>query len=142
MTETLCEFRYAGVQGSKRPENSAKLVVDCLNSTIGHQPLNNPSSTNAHNYWAANLRVVAMLLTVWFITSFVISIYFIDVFNSIKIGSLGLGFWFAQQGSIFVFVVLVLIYALGMDVIDRRYHVDHARPLDEEIASSENGDAQ
>ena len=80
--------------------------------------------SNSSNYWHANLRLVGVLLTIWFITSFVISIFFIETFNTIKIGSLGLGFWFAQQGSILVFVLLVLTYALGMDVVDRRYHVD------------------
>lgn len=79
--------------------------------------------SNARNYWHANLFVVAILLTIWFVAGFVISIFFIDQFNSIRIGQLGLGFWFAQQGSIFVFVVLVLSYALVMDAIDRRYHV-------------------
>jgi putative solute:sodium symporter small subunit len=78
-------------------------------------------SDNQRNYWRANLRVVGLLLTVWFMVGFVISIFFIDTFNTIKIGNVGLGFWFAQQGSIFVFVLLVLIYAVVMDFVDRRY---------------------
>jgi putative solute:sodium symporter small subunit len=78
-------------------------------------------SDNQRNYWRANLRVVGLLLTIWFMVGFVISIFFIDTFNTIKIGNVGLGFWFAQQGSIFVFVLLVLIYAVVMDFVDRRY---------------------
>lgn len=78
--------------------------------------------TNNHrNYWRANLRVVGVLLLIWFAVGFVISIFFIDDFNSIKIGRVGLGFWLARQGSIFVFVLLVLIYAVVMDFVDRRY---------------------
>ncbi len=74
-------------------------------------------------YWKANLIVVAVLLSVWFVVGFVISIFFIENVNSIKIGKVGLGFWFAQQGSIFVFVVLVLLYAVIMDLIDRRFNL-------------------
>lgn len=78
-------------------------------------------SENRRNYWHANLRVVSILLAIWFVVGFVISIFFIDIFNTIKIGKVGLGFWFAQQGSIFVFVLLVLVYAVVMDFVDRRY---------------------
>lgn len=78
-------------------------------------------SDNKRNYWHANLIVVSILLAIWFVVGFVISIFFIDSFNTIKIGNVGLGFWFAQQGSIFVFVLLVLIYAVVMDFVDRHY---------------------
>jgi len=78
---------------------------------------------NASNYWHANLKVVGVLLSVWFIAGYVLSIFLIEPLNSIFIGQMGLGFWFAQQGSIMVFVVIVLIYALLMDAIDRRYHL-------------------
>ncbi len=78
-------------------------------------------SENKRSYWHANLVVVAILLAIWFVVGYVISIFFIDTVNSIKIGKVGLGFWFAQQGSIFVFVWLVLVYAVVMDYVDRRY---------------------
>ena len=78
-------------------------------------------SENKRSYWHTNLLVVAVLLSIWFVVGYVISIFFIDSFNSILIGKVGLGFWFAQQGSIFVFVLLVLIYAVVMDFVDRRY---------------------
>lgn len=74
--------------------------------------------TNKSDYWKANLRAVAILLSIWFIAAFCCSIFFIEPLNAIKIGEVGLGFWIAQQGSIFVFVVLVLIYALWMDRLD------------------------
>lgn len=74
-------------------------------------------------YWHANLRIVAVLLAIWFGVGYCGSIFFIESLNTIKIGNLGLGFWLAQQGSIFVFVVLVLVYALWMDRLDRRFDV-------------------
>jgi putative solute:sodium symporter small subunit len=74
-------------------------------------------------YWFANLRIVAFLLAIWFGVGFCCSIFFIDSLNSIQIGKVGLGFWFAQQGSIFVFVILVLVYALWMDRLDRKFDV-------------------
>ena len=80
------------------------------------------SNRNARSYWKANLCVVGVLLTIWFIAGYGISILFIEQFNTIQIGSVGLGFWFAQQGSIFVFAGLVLVYAVVMDVIDRNFH--------------------
>ena len=80
-------------------------------------------SNNSRNYWRANLILVAILLTIWFVVGFVISIFYIESVNTIQIGQIGLGFWFAQQGSIYVFVVLILIYAVAMDFIDRRHHM-------------------
>ncbi len=75
-------------------------------------------------YWRSNLRIVAVLMSIWFVVAFCISIFFIEPLNSFTIGKLGLGFWFAQQGSIFVFIVLVLAYALLMDRLDRKFDVD------------------
>lgn len=72
-------------------------------------------------YWKANLRVVGVLLLIWFLAGFVFSIFGIEWLNHYRVGNLGLGFWMAQQGSIYVFVLLVLVYALWMDRLDRRY---------------------
>ena len=74
-------------------------------------------------YWHANLRVVAVLLAIWFCVGYCGSIFFIEALNTYQIGNLGLGFWLAQQGSIFVFVILVLVYALWMDRLDRQFDV-------------------
>ncbi len=81
-------------------------------------------SDDAKNYWRSNLTLVAVLLSVWAIAGFGLSIFFIESANQIKIGSVGFGFWMAQQGSIFVFVVLVLVYALAMDRIDRKHKLN------------------
>ncbi len=75
-------------------------------------------------YWRDNLRIIAVLLTIWFVVAYCFSIFFIEQLNTIKIGQVGLGFWFAQQGSIYVFIALVLVYALWMDRLDRKYGVE------------------
>lgn len=72
-------------------------------------------------YWAANLAVVSVLLAIWFITAFFACVLLIDWLNEFQLGAIGFGFWMAQQGSIFVFVVLVFVYAIWMDRVDRRY---------------------
>ena len=77
-----------------------------------------------HAYWRANLRLIVVLLTVWALVSFVFGILLVDVLNMWKMGRLPLGFWFAQQGSIYVFVALIFIYAWRMDRLDRRHGVD------------------
>ena len=65
------------------------------------------------SYWKSNLKVVLSLLLVWFIASYGFGIIFSDFLDQIKIGGFKLGFWFAQQGSIFVFVILQSIYIHG-----------------------------
>ena len=75
-------------------------------------------------YWRKNLLLMGALLTVWALVSFVCGILLADVLNAYRLPGTGypLGFWFAQQGSILVFVVLILIYALVMNRIDRQHH--------------------
>lgn len=72
-------------------------------------------------YWRANLRLVCILLTIWAIPPFVLSIFFVEQLNTIKMGGFPLGFWFSQQGSIYIFIVLVLVYAVMMDKLDTKY---------------------
>ena len=74
-------------------------------------------------YWQANLRLVALCIGIWFLVSFGFGILFADALNGIRIGGYKLGFWFAQQGSIYVFVVLIFFYANRMGVLDRKYGV-------------------
>ena len=81
------------------------------------------SDKDVRGYWRSNIRAVIVLLSIWFAVAFVGGVFFIEPLNTIKIGQLGLGFWLAQQGSIFVFVLLVLAYALWMDRLDRKYDV-------------------
>ncbi len=80
------------------------------------------SSSNA--YWAANIRLIRILLVVWFIASFGFGILLRPMLAGIKIGGTDLGFWFAQQGSILVFLVLIFVYAWRMNKLDREHGVE------------------
>ena len=81
---------------------------------------------DARGYWRENLRILAILLSIWFAVSFGLGILFVEPLNVWKLGGFPLGFWFAQQGSIYVFIVLIFVYARWMDRIDGDYdlHVD------------------
>jgi putative solute:sodium symporter small subunit len=74
-------------------------------------------------YWSANLKLMAFCLAIWFLVSFVFGILMVDQLNAIRIGGYKLGFWFAQQGSIYTFLVLIFFYAFMMNRIDRKYGV-------------------
>jgi len=76
------------------------------------------------DYWQANLRLVAKLLVVWFLVSYGCGILFVDELNEISLGGFKLGFWVAQQGSIYVFVVLIFVYVWKMNKLDREHDVD------------------
>lgn len=82
----------------------------------------NDNHTNI--YWKTNLRYLVTLLTVWFIVSYGFGILFVEQLNHIRIGGFYLGFWFAQQGAIYVFVVLIFVYVQLMKRLDRQYGVD------------------
>lgn len=81
----------------------------------------NEADRNA--YWKANIRLVLTLLVIWFCVSFGAGVLFADVLNNIRLGGYKLGFWFAQQGSIYTFVILVFVYARKMGELDRKYGV-------------------
>ena len=76
-------------------------------------------------YWRHNIRYVLILLSVWFLVSYGAGILLVDTLNQVRIPGTGfpLGFWFAQQGSIYVFVVLIFVYVYLMNRLDRRYDV-------------------
>jgi putative solute:sodium symporter small subunit len=78
----------------------------------------------ADNYWRANLRLMGCLLVVWFAVSYGCGILFVDQLDEIRIGGFKLGFWFAQQGSIYVFVALIFFYVWKMNKIDREFDLD------------------
>lgn len=78
----------------------------------------------AENYWKANLRLMGCLLVVWFAVSYGCGILFVDQLDEIRIGGFKLGFWFAQQGSIYVFVALIFFYVWKMNKIDREFDLD------------------
>jgi putative solute:sodium symporter small subunit len=79
--------------------------------------------TDRQDYWKANLKLVAFCLSIWFIVSYLLGIVLVDQLNAFSLGGYKLGFWFAQQGSIYVFVVLIFFYAYRMNKLDRKYHV-------------------
>jgi len=79
-------------------------------------------------YWKANLRLVAGCLAVWFAVSYGFGILLVDVLNTIPLFGFKLGFWFAQQGSIYVFLVLIFFYSWRMNVLDRRHGVEEEEP--------------
>ncbi len=76
------------------------------------------------SYWDANLRLLVILLSVWFVVSFGFGIFLVEPLNEIRFFEFKLGFWFAQQGSIYVFVVLIFVYAVLMKRIERAHGVD------------------
>jgi len=75
-------------------------------------------------YWKKNLTYLAVLLSIWFVVSFGFSVLLVDQLDRIRIGGFKLGFWFAQQGSIFVFVILIFTYVWLMNRLDREFDVD------------------
>ena len=76
------------------------------------------------DYWRQNLRLIRWMLVIWFSVSLGAGILFVEQLNTFSIGNLPFGFWMAQQGSIYVFVVLIFVYAKMMDKIDRDHHAD------------------
>ena len=79
------------------------------------------SGNNA--YWKANIALITKCLIVWFVVSYLFGIVLVDALNTINLGGYKLGFWFAQQGSIYTFVILIFYYAKKMGQIDREFNV-------------------
>ena len=94
------------------------------------------SETHRRAYWRKNLIIVTALLTVWFVVSFGLSIVFVDALNEIRMGGFRLGFWMAQQGSLYIFVILIFVYVWLMNRLDRQYGVE------EQEEARSNGAAQ
>ncbi len=82
------------------------------------------SNESRHQYWRRNLRYLGVLLVIWFAVSFGCGILFVDELDTIRIGGFKLGFWFAQQGAIYVFVVLIFVYVFLMNRLDKKFNVD------------------
>ncbi|MFP4091083.1 MAG: DUF4212 domain-containing protein [Cyclobacteriaceae bacterium] len=76
------------------------------------------------NYWRKNLQYLLILLSIWFLVSYGAGILFADTLNQVKLGGFKLGFWFAQQGSIYVFVILIFVYVWLMNRLDQEFDVD------------------
>ena len=88
------------------------------------------SDTNARSYWKANLKIVGTLLCIWFFISFVCGILIVDFLDNFRIGGFKLGFWMAQQGSIYGFVILIFVYIRQMDKLDQQYNLDQVSKTD------------
>ena len=87
-------------------------------------PADEPQRHRAHRYWRANLKLMALLLAIWFTVSFGFGILLVAPLNNIHLFGFKLGFWWAQQGSIYVFIILIFVYAAVMKRLDRKYGVD------------------
>jgi len=79
---------------------------------------------NKKKYWKQNLKYLAILLSIWFLVSFLCGIIFADYLNQFMLGGFPLGFWFANQGAIYFFVILIFIYVFLMNRLDKKYKVD------------------
>ena len=79
---------------------------------------------HATAYWKENIKYLAILLSIWFIVSFGCGILFREALNEFRLGGFKLGFWFAQQGSIYVFVILIFVYVRLMNKLDKKYGYD------------------
>lgn len=82
------------------------------------------SKDRAKAYWRANIRYVVILLTIWFLVSYGAGVLFKDALNTIQIGGFKLGFWFAQQGAMYVFVILIFVYVRLMNALDKKFGYD------------------
>ncbi len=84
----------------------------------------NNKQKKASAYWKENIRYLTLLLFIWFIVSFGAGILFKEPLNQFRLGGFKLGFWFAQQGSIYVFVILIFVYVRLMNKLDKKYGYD------------------
>lgn len=82
------------------------------------------SEKDLKKYWKTNLKYLGILLSIWFAVSYLMGIILVDQLNEIKLGGFKLGFWFAQQGSIYFFVIIILVYIVLMNKLDRKYGVN------------------
>ena len=79
---------------------------------------------SAKAYWAANIRIIMGSMAVWFVCSYVLGILLRPMLKGISVGGMDLGFWFAQQGSIYTFIVLIFVYAWRMNKLDKEFGVE------------------
>ncbi len=75
-------------------------------------------------YWQENIKILKILLSIWFVVSFLLGIIFVDQLDNFRFGGFKLGFWLAQQGSIFIYVLLVYLYLKAMDKLDKKYRLN------------------
>ncbi|HJP35432.1 MAG TPA: DUF4212 domain-containing protein [Gammaproteobacteria bacterium] len=86
--------------------------------------MNNKKQERFEEYWRANKRLIGGLLAIWALVSLGGGILFVELLNKVNFFGLPLGFWIAQQGAIYVFVILIFVYAFRMDTLDKKYRLD------------------
>ncbi len=91
-------------------------------------------------YWKENIRILTILLSIWFVVSFLMSVIFVDELDMIRIGGFKLGFWMAQQGSVYVYVILIFVYLKMMDNLDKKYYHDEKDILAEEAVDEKEAE--
>lgn len=82
-----------------------------------------PHNSRMAEYWKRNVRLMVILLSIWFVVSYLFGIVLVTPLNAISLGGYKLGFWFAQQGSMYVFVALIFVYAAKMNALDKEFDV-------------------
>ncbi|MGB1830894.1 MAG: DUF4212 domain-containing protein [Flavobacteriaceae bacterium] len=82
------------------------------------------ATKNEKAYWKINLKYLFLLLMIWFTVSFLFGIVFADALNEFQLGGFPLGFWFAHQGAIYTFVILIFVYVYLMNRLDKKFDVD------------------
>ncbi|MEJ6596127.1 DUF4212 domain-containing protein [Parasphingorhabdus sp.] len=92
--------------------------------TPEREPAGPETSANEKAYWSQNIRLLWTLMTIWFVVSFGAGILFRDFLDQFAIGGYPLGFWFAQQGAIYFFILLIVFYSVRMKQIERQYDLD------------------
>ncbi len=90
--------------------------------TIKTEAIDNKAHLQA--YWRRNLKYLSILLSIWFVVSYLCAIIFADALNEVTFGGFKLGFWFGHQGSIYVFVVLIWVYVHLMNKLDKEFGLD------------------
>lgn len=102
------------------------MIATLINLIMAEDSGPTTSHEKAEAYWKANIRTVLILLAIWFTVSFGMGILFVEPLNEIRMGGFPFGFWMGQQGSIYVFIILILVYALRMQWLDRKFGVDES----------------
>lgn len=107
-----------------RPRVDGPLRISALGGAVSENETTQTVSSQHKAYWRENLKIVFRCLAIWFIASYGFGILLVDVLNRFSLGGFPLGFWFAQQGSIFIFIGLIAYYVYAMSRLDRRFDVD------------------
>lgn len=89
-----------------------------------NESLDPQTQKGVQRYWRNNIRIIALLLTLWFLVSFVLAILLVEPLNQFKLAGFPLGFWIGQQGAIYIFILIVLAYCLLMEYGDRKFHLE------------------